>query len=515
MRMDRRLFLTDLSRYAALAAVVPNVWRVTSRPRFAEDPFQLGVASGDPTPTGGVLWTRLAPRPFEPDGGMDGTRTVVSWEVAHDDQFKTVVKKGRATAAPELSFSVHVDVDGLQPDRWYFYRFTAGTAVSKTGRFRTTPADGVKSPLAFAFASCQRWDQGYFTALGHLAQEEIDLAVHLGDYIYEYASPATAVRAHQGLEIRTLDDYRRRYAQYKSDADLQAAHLRCPWLVTWDDHEVDNNYAGLSGENRIESVEQMRTRRAAAYQAWWEHQPVRVPRAQSWADLSITRTINWGAMARFWMLDTRQFRDVQVCEDVPLKGCAPWTDPTRGLLGAPQEKWLVNGLGTSNSHWQVLANQVMMAPYDSAPGDDVRTSMDQWSGYPVARDRLLHAVAKRAPNRTVAITGDIHTNWVNELHSDFSRPDKPTIGAEFVCTSLASGGDGNDVPAQRLSTMQDDNPHLKWFENRRGYVRCNVTAQDWIAEYRSVPFVTKQGATVKTASAWRVEHGKPGIKRAQ
>ena len=141
--------------------------------------------------------------------------------------------------------------------------------------------------------------------------------------------------------------------------------------------------------------------------------------------------------------------------------------------------------------------------------------MDQWSGYPVARDRLLNAVAKRAPNRTVAITGDIHTNWVNELHSDFSRPDKPMIGAEFVCTSLASGGDGNDVSAQRMSTMQDDNPHLKWFENRRGYVRCNVTEQDWIAEYRSVPFVTKQGAPVKTASAWRVEHGKPGIVRAQ
>ncbi|QJR37463.1 alkaline phosphatase D family protein [Gemmatimonas groenlandica] len=513
--MDRRLFLTDLSRYAALAAVVPNVWRVTSRPRFAEDPFQLGVASGDPTSTGGVLWTRLAPRPFEPDGGMDGMRTAVNWEVANDDQFKTVVKKGRATAAPELSFSVHIDVDGLEADRWYFYRFTTGDAVSKTGRFRTTPADGATTPLAFAFASCQRWDQGYFTALGHLAQEEIDLAVHLGDYIYEYASPSTAVRKHQGLEIRTLDDYRRRYAQYKSDLDLQAAHARCPWLVTWDDHEVDNNYAGLTGENVMESTEQMRTRRAAAYQAWWEHQPVRVPRAQSWADLTITRTINWGAMARFWMLDTRQYRDPQVCADVPLKECAPWTDPKRGLLGTAQEKWLVDGLGASKSHWQVLANQVMMAPYDSAPGDEVRTSMDQWSGYPVARDRLLNEVAKRAPNRTVTITGDIHTNWVNELHTDFSRPDKPTIGAEFVCTSISSGGDGNDVPAQRLSTMQGDNPHLKWFENRRGYVRCRVTEADWTAEYRSVPFVTKPGAPVHTASGWKVEHGRPGITKTQ
>lgn len=512
--MDRRLFLSDLTRYAAFASVVPNVWRVTNRPRFADDPFALGVASGDPTATGGVLWTRLAPRPFEPDGGMDGMRTAVDWEVSDDEQFKNVVKKGRATAAPELSFSVHVDVNGLQPDRWYFYRFAAGDAVSATGRFRTTPADGVKSPLAFAFMSCQRWDQGYFTALKHLAREELDLAVHLGDYIYEYASPSTAVRKHHGLEIRTLDDYRRRYAQYKSDADLQAAHARCPWLVTWDDHEVDNNYAGLAGENVMESAEQVRARRAAAYQAWWEHQPVRVPRAQSWADLTITRTINWGAMARFYMLDTRQYRDAQECEGVPLKNCAAWTDPSRGLLGAPQEKWLLDGMGTSKSHWQVLANQVMMAPYDSAPGDEVRTSMDQWSGYPVARDRLLNAIAQRAPNRTITITGDIHTNWVNELHSDFSRPDKPVIGAEFVCTSLSSGGDGNDTTPQRLSTMQGDNPHLKWFENRRGYVRCRVTEQDWIAEYRSIPFVTKPGADIATASSWTVSHGRPGIRKA-
>ena len=509
--MDRRLFLTDLSRYAALAAVVPNVWRVTTRPRFADDPFQLGVASGDPTPTGGVLWTRLAPRPFEPDGGMDGLRTVVSWEVADDARFTKIVQKGRATAAPELSFSVHVDVDGLQPDRWYFYRFMAGEAVSDVGRFRTAPAAGAKTPLAFAFASCQRWDQGLFTAYAHFAQEEIDLAVHLGDYIYEGASPAAALRAHHGLEIRTLDDYRRRYAQYKSDPHLQAAHARCPWLVTWDDHEVDNNYAGLTGENVMESTEQMRARRAAAYQAWWEHQPVRVPRAQSWADLSITRTINWGAMARFWMLDTRQYRDDQVCEDRPLQGCAPWTDPSRTMLGAAQEKWLVNGLGASSAHWQVLANQVMMAPFDSAPGDAVQVAPDMWGGYPVARDRLLNEVAKRAPNRTITLTGDIHSNWVNELRADYTRPDRPTVGAEFACTSISSGGDGADVTPERLATMQRENPHLRWYQNRRGYVRCRVTDDAWTVDHRNVPFVSKPDAPIETAASWRVEHGKPGI----
>jgi alkaline phosphatase D len=509
--MDRRLFVSDLARYAALCAVVPNVWRVTSRPRFVDDPFALGVASGDPTPTGGVLWTRLAPRPFEPDGGMEGTRVTVDWEVADDEGFTKVVQKGRATAAPELSFSVHIDVTGLLPDRWYFYRFRSGGAVSQVGRLRTTPADGAVTPLAFAFASCQNWEQGLFTAYEHMAREELDLVAHLGDYIYEYAGNPRGVRMHHGLEIRTLDDYRRRYAQYKSDPLLQAAHRRCPWVVTWDDHEVDNNYAGLVGENTMESTEQMRARRAAAYQAWWEHQPVRVPRVQSWADLSITRTINWGALARFWVLDTRQYRDDQACGDGTQPFCDEARDPRRGLLGAAQESWLLNGLGNSRSRWQVLAQQVMMGPYDAAEGDEVRTSMDQWSGYPAARDRLLGEIAKRAPNRTVAITGDIHSNWVNELRSDFSRPDRPVVAAEFVGTSIASGGNGGPVPPARLDDMKRENPHLKWFENRRGYVTCTVNTDTWRADYRSVPFVDKPGAPIATASSWRLEHGRAGI----
>ena len=293
--MDRRDFLADLARLAALTAVVPNDWRVTLRPRFADDPFTLGVASGDPTPGGAVLWTRLAPRPLDPDGGMLTAKAAVDWEVAEDDRFAKVVQKGRATAAIELGYSVHVDVTGLQPDRWYWYRFRTGEAVSPVGMLRTTPAAGAVVPLAFAFMSCQKYDDGFFTAYGHLAREaQLDLAVHLGDYIYEGPSGPAAVRAHVGGEIRVLDDYRRRYAQYKSDPLLQAAHARCPWLVTWDDHEVDNNYAGSIGENEWESEEQVRARRAAGYQAWWEHQPVRVPRARSWADLTITRSADWG-----------------------------------------------------------------------------------------------------------------------------------------------------------------------------------------------------------------------------
>ncbi|MEQ1690785.1 MAG: alkaline phosphatase D family protein [Gemmatimonas sp.] len=510
--MDRRDFLADVTRAAALCAVVPNVWRVTSRPRLVDEPFSRGVASGDPTSTGGVLWTRLAPRPFEPDGGM-GDRTVVAWEVADDEGFKKIVKTGRATAGQELSYSVHVNVDGLTPDRWYFYRFQVGQATSQVGRFRTAPSEGATTPLRLAVASCQRWDQGLFTAYEHMSREELDLVAHLGDYIYEQASPTNAIRAHQGLEIRTLDDYRRRYAQYKSDPALQAAHARCPWVVTWDDHEVDNNYAGLMGENEMESVDQMRARRAAAYQAWWEHQPVRVPRVTSWSDLNITRTIDWGALARFWMLDTRQYRDDQACGDgtraVP---CGEWADSKRTFLGTAQEKWLSNGLAESKSRWQVLGQQIMVGPYDSGPGAETRLSMDQWSGYPAARDRLLNTIAQRAANRTVVLTGDIHSNWVNELHSDFSRPDRPVVAAEFVATSISSGGDGAAV-GERMRAQVAENSHIKWYENRRGYIRCTVDQSQWLAEYRSVAYVLKPGAPIETPSRWRVTHGKAGIER--
>ena len=517
--MKRRDFVADLARLAALCAVVPNDWRVTARPRLPDDPFQLGVASGDPTATGAVIWTRLAPRPLEPDAGMAGQRVVVTWEVADDEGFARIVKRGRATAAFELGHSVHIDVDGLAPDRWYFYRFSAAGATSPVGRLRTTPAPGTATPLRFAVASCQHYEFGLFTAYRHMAAEELDLVTHLGDYIYEYseaqsASDARRVRPHVGLEIRTVDDYRRRYAQYKADPLLQAAHARCPWVVTWDDHEVDNNYAASVGENDMESDEQMHARRAAGYQAWWEHQPVRVPRARSWADLSIARTIDWGSLARFWVLDTRQYRSDQPCGDgthnVP---CGEWAEPSRTMLGAAQERWVIEGLGGSRASWQVLAQQIMVAPFDERPGPDVRLALDTWSGYPAARDRLLGAIAARAPNRTVVLTGDIHSSWVNELKSTFSSPAAPTVAVELVGTSISSGGDGGDRSSWVNERALAESPHIRWHNARRGYISCAVTPDTWRAEYRTVPFVSRPGAPVETASRWRLTRGRAGVER--
>lgn len=512
--MRRRHFLADLSKLAAAAATTPSMWRLSWHPHFADEPFSLGVASGDPTPDGGVLWTRLAPRPLEPEGGNDGRRITVRWEVADDEQFTRIVARGTGTAAPELGYSIHIDVAGLQPDRWYVYRFIAGGVNSPTGRFRTTPAEGAETPLKLAVASCQHYEEGLFTAYQHLAAEEIDLVSHLGDYIYEGAGIRGRPRLHAGPEIQTLDDYRRRYALYKSDDLLRAAHERCPWVVVWDDHEVDNNYADLNGENNFESVEQMRARRAAAYQAWWEHMPVRVPRAQSWADLTIYRTTNWGRLARFWALDSRQYRWDQACNDGNKRTpCGDWSDPKRTLLGEAQEQWVINGLGASQSRWQVIAQQIALAPPDEPMKDGDMAQMDNWAGYPAARDRLLAAIADRAPRRTVVLTGDIHNSWVYDVRRGFEQPQRPVVATEFVATSISSGGDGADNITRVNEAYLAARPSLKWANNRRGYFVCNITPTEWRTDYRTVPFVVRPGAPVQTASSWRVEHGRAGVQR--
>ncbi len=445
---------------------------------------------------------------------MVGFRPIVSWEVARDEAFTSIVRQGRYTAAPELAYSIHVDLDGLESDRWYFYRFLVGEAVSPIGRVRTTPAAGATTPLRFGVASCQNYEQGLFTALEHLASERLDLVTHLGDYIYEYGTREGAVRRHHGFEVRTLEAYRERYAQYKLDPALQAAHRMCPWLVTWDDHEVDNNYAASFGENVMESEEQMLARRAAAYQAWWEHQPVRVPRARSWADLDIRRATDWGALARFWMLDTRQYRDDQTCGGggVAQVPCGEWANPSRSVLGAQQERWLDAGLAAERARWQVIAQQVMLAPFDQRSGPGESLSMDQWSGYPVARDRLLRSIARHAAGRSIVLTGDIHSAWVNDLHEAFDRPDRRVVATEFVGTSIASGGDGDDQ-WRGFTRAAPENPHVKWHGARRGYIVNSVSADAWHAEYREVPFVSRPGAPVSTVSSWRVEHGRAGAIR--
>jgi alkaline phosphatase D len=481
---------------------------------FASDPFSLGVASGDPTSSGVVLWTRLAPRPLEPGGGLPPQPVEVSWEIARDESMRDLARRGTAMATPQLGHSVHVEVGGLEPDRWYWYRFRAGDAESRVGRARTLP-EAAASPqaLRFAFASCQHYEQGLFTAYEHMAKDDLDLVIHLGDYIYEYEGKEGKVRKHQGAEITTLDDYRIRHAQYKSDPQLQAMHARCPWLVTWDDHEVDNNYADSTSEKPGIDPADMLTRRANAYQAYYEMMPLRRRSLPRGPHMQLYRKASYGRLAELFVLDTRQYRTDQPNNDRRSDLNAAALDPRNTLLGAEQEGWLKSSLLGSESTWNVLAQQVMMGMVDRVPGEGRGYSMDQWPGYARERMHLVGFLSDRRVPNPVILTGDIHSNWVNDLRVDDRETAAPVVATEFVGTSISSGGNGANMP-KGLDSLLAENPGVRFHNAQRGYVRCTVTPGLWRSDYVVVEDVTKPGSPAVNRASFAVESGKPGAHPA-
>jgi alkaline phosphatase D len=487
----------------------------SSSPVFSAYPFSLGVASGDPAPDGVVLWTRLAPRPLEPGGGMKPEPVEVAWEVAEDEAMTRIVRAGKATANAAWGHAVHVEVEGLRPDRWYWYRFKAGAAVSPQGRTRTLPpADAAPERLRFAFASCQKYEIGYYTAYEHMAREDLDLIVHLGDYIYEKGDGAGAVRPHGTKEIFTIDDYRARYALYKSDPALQAAHAMAPWIVTWDDHEVSNNYAGAIAEDPEKySTADFLRRRAAGYQAYFEHMPLRRTALPSGPDMLLYRRLAFGRLANFHVLDTRQYRTDQPQGDGLRPASPVLLDPRGTILGDRQRTWLFDGLARSTTAWNALAQQVPVARIDRAPGPEVAISMDKWSGYEFERRRLLAHLRDQKIANPVVLTGDVHANWANEIPADPDRADAPSVATEFVGTSISSTGDGREKPAYH-DTVLAENPGVKFHNDERGYVRCEVTAKTWKTDFRTVPYVTRRGAPVNTRATFVVEAGRPQLNRA-
>jgi alkaline phosphatase D len=523
--VDRRKFLSVAS--AGAAALVfgkgPYTSQTFTGQSFADYPFTLGVASGDPLPDGVVLWTRLAPQPLDISGagGMPSVRVPVRWQVAEDENFRTVVRSDSTFAYPELAHSVHVEVSGLQPDRWYYYRFSAGNETSPVGRTRTAPAPGASPQrFRFAFASCQIYSEGYFTAYEHMAAEDLDLVVHLGDYIYEYGIPSNGGFRNQPTQLPdylitepvSLDRYRLQHAVYRSDPQLQAAHAAFPWVVTWDDHEVENNHAGLVPEasSQTPSVEQFLVRRANAYRAYYEHMPLRRSSVPAGPDMQLYRRLRFGSLAEFNVLDTRQYRDDQAAGDGTDPPNPESLDPSRSLTGAQQEAWLLDGLGDSGATWNVLAQQVFMAQRDVAAGDALLFSMDGWDGYAPNRDRILGAVAERGVANPVVLTGDVHANYASNLKVDFDDPTAPTIGVEFVGTSITSGGNGADTsPTGDL--ILAENPHIRFFNGQRGYVSCTLTPQLWRSDYRILPFVTQPGAEIYTRASFVTEAGNPGL----
>jgi len=441
----------------------------------------------------------------------------VRWEVASDEGMRTIVKRGTTMARPDLGHSIHVEVDGLRPGAWYWYRFNVGGEASPVGRTRTAPdANLLPERYRFAFTSCQHYEAGLYTAYEHLVREDIELVAHLGDYIYEGANnpsaPAGSLsRSHQAWEPMTLEQYRNRYALYKSDPALQAAHAAFPWIVTWDDHELENNYVGAVSQTN-DPRDQFLIRRAAAYQAYYEHQPLRKASIPRGPDMLLYRTIGAGRLAKFHVLDTRQYRSDQSCGDGIKATCPEWSDPARVVLGDTQERWLRRGVEQSQARWSILAQQISFSliPDPARPGF---FAMDPWSGYPAARDRLLAWMAGRREKNLVVLTGDIHASFVMDVTRDALKPESPTIATEFIGTSISSGRDGSDRWGQ-LRNYETTVPNMKYHNARRGYVRCELTPDRWTSDYRMVPYVSRPGSPVETAATYVVENGKPGALKA-
>jgi len=516
---DRREFLRALAALGAGGALGACAGPAP-RMHFASDPFRLGVASGYPTPDGVVLWSRLAADPLAPHGGLDPVRVLVRWTVARDEALREIVASGTVEATPEWAHSVHVEVRGLEPARWYWYRFAAGDAESPVGRTRTAPAAGAAAaPLRFAFASCQQYEQGYYGAWRHVAADAPDLVAFLGDYIYESSWGRDHVRAHGAGEPYTLADYRVRYGLYKSDADLQAGHAACPWIVTWDDHEVDNDYANDRPEDGMPRAAFL-ARRAAAYRAYYEHMPLPARMRPDGPSMRIYTTLDWGALARFYVLDGRQYRSPQACPrrgrsgggntlDVTL--CRELLDARRSMLGAAQELRLAAALAHSQARWNVLAQQTPIAQLDQKPGPGRRAWTDGWDGYPGARRRLLDEFAAHRVANPLALGGDVHMFGAADLKADFDDPAAPVVASELVCTSITSQA----RPQERLLEFLPDNPHIKFVDSRhRGYVRVEVAPGLLRAELRAMETVRERAAACSTLATFAIEDGRPGPQRA-
>jgi alkaline phosphatase D len=517
MALSRRTLL--LSSAAAGAATAATTWPLAAsaapyRGPLRADPFTLGVASGDPDADGFVLWTRLAPTPLADDGlgGMPSRDVPVSWEVAADGRFRHIMRRGIAVARPSAAHTVHVELNGLLPGREYHYRFKAERYVSAAGRTRTAPAPwAMPAALAMSFVSCSQYEHGYFTAYRRLAQDEPELILHLGDYQYEYAPDTYTInggnpRDHQGPETVTLANYRQRHAQYKTDPDLQAAHAVAPWAVVFDDHEVENNWADEVPE---QPDPHFLARRAAAFQAYYENMPLRRTSIPHGIDMQLYRRLRWGKLATFHMLDTRQFRDDQGCGD-GYKDCPAALDPARSITGPEQEKWLIDGFHRSTARWDVLGQQVFFGQRDNNSGPATVVSMDSWDGYAASRDRITKGWVDAGVRNPVVLTGDVHAHWADELKLDWTDPASRTVGTELVCSSITSTGDGADV-VPGTHPWAAWNPHLRFYNNQRGYVRTTITPADLTADFQVVPYVTRPDAPVHTRATFVIEDRVPGL----
>ena len=512
-KLSRRALMQRAWQAAAALAVKPSTTWAAPTPVFINDPFQLGVASGDPVADGFVIWTRLAPEPFNPES-LPAAPIEVAWEVAVDEAVKKIVARGSQMALPHMGHSVHVDVRGLEPARPYFYRFRCGPAVSRVGRAMTLPTPRAPAGrLRFAFSSCSHLEQGYFTAYRDIAAQDIAFMIHLGDYIYE-SSWGTTVRHHPGPDPQTLDEYRAYHAAYKLDPDLQAAHASVPWFFTWDDHELANDYS----KERSELTPDPRAfyqRKVAAYRAYYENMPLRPYSRFAHDEMRIYQRAWYGDLLELNIPDLRQYRDEIACMTperqggrvVDVAACPEVLAPTRTMLGRQQESWLRNGFGRSGCTWNVLANALMFTDFDQIIGPAVGTYTDSWGGYQAARRQILDLIKTREIRNVIGLAGDIHGFFVSSVLDDPRAPGSPPLMSEFTSTSITS----ESFNTALFQSLLPENPHIGFFDDTvRGYVLCDVNHQTWRSDLRVVDSVRVRNGAVRTLKSFVVESGKAG-----
>ncbi len=517
---QRRRFMRQAAAWAGVAvANLGPISRVMAGPaQFINDPFQLGVASGDPVADGFVIWTRLAPDPYDPKALPDEA-IVVTWEVASDSKFKKIVAKGNVYARFEWAHSVHVEVRGLEPDREYFYRFVCGTAQSPVGRGLTMPTPGVAvDRLKFAFASCQHYEQGYFTAYRDMIAQDPKFIMHLGDYIYDVSYGQTVRHSPIG-DGRSLQDYRQIHAVYKLDADLQKAHAYCPWFFMWDDHEVDNDYASLISEDN-DPPALFAKRRAAAYQAYYEHMPLRSTAApDANMNMYMFQRFSYGNLAEFNMLDLRQYRSNHPCElpdfhagrTVDVTQCAEINDPARSMLGAIQENWMQKNFGRTDAKWVVIGQTLMMMGFDQILGPPRGVYTDNWGGYPAAKRKILDLIKQRKLTNVVSLGGDIHAFFCGDVKDNDLDQASATMIAEFIATSIST----ESYNTKLFDALLAENPNVIYANDRyRGYVLCDLDAKMWRTDFRIVEDVRVRTPTFRKLASFVVENGKPGVQKA-
>lgn len=501
---DRRTLLRGAAAMAAMRFLSAGTTaQVNARPRLHSDPFALGVASGEPAGDGFVLWTRLV--------GL-AEDTAPGFEIAEDEAFRRIVRAGKAFAPAARAGAAHLEVRGLRPGRTYFYRFHLGDAVSPIGR--TATIDERTDRVRLALTSCQHWEQGWFSAYRDMAAQGVDAVLQVGDYIYEKSfGSGPDVRSFGSPEPESLDDYRARHALYRTDPDLSAAHASLPFIVTWDDHEVENDYAGAAGVETADPVRFL-ARRTAAYRAYFEHMPLRPSMFRADGEVRLYRRLPWSDLATLHVLDSRQYRTPHPCATLDERGgkvvenCARAFDPATTMLGTAQERWLTAGLQRERAQWSLIVQQTLFSRLVLQQGPQARYS-DIWDGYEATRDRTVAALIQPSVRNPVILGGDVHSFWVNDVKQDFDVSADPVVATEIVTSCLAS----RNGPEALFGPARSLNSHVHFLDNAHsGYVLLELTRDSLDIDLRAVADLANRASTCFSLTRCRIEDGRPGAR---